>query len=374
MKRLKVMHLVHGLNTGGLENGVVNLCNRLDTSQFAPAICVLKHGEALESRVDSNRVELFEVKRYFGNDPSLPFRLAWQMKRRQIEILHTHSWVTLVEGMAAAKMARVRTVIHGEHGTMEERPRNVRVQRWLWPRAAQITAVSASLADRMAQIVGFSRDRIQVIPNGVDTDRFRPLEIGAGCLRQQLGLPSQSLLIGMVARLVPVKNHAGVFRALASLRAANVEADLALAGNGPLREELQQLARDLQIQTHVHFLGDIDNVECLLNAIDVFVLNSHSEGMSNTILEAMACSIPVVATLVGSNSELVAEGESGYLVPPDNHIALSQALVELAKYPELRRSMRKTARLQIERQFSIQRMVQGYTDLYLRQTNHNSHS
>lgn len=367
MRRLKVMHIVHGLQTGGMENGVVNLCNRLDPARFELSICAFEPGGALEARLDVSRVKLLAVRRRVGNDPTVPIRLAWTFWRTRPDIVHTHCWVTLVEGYLAARMAGIASVIHSEHGIMEERPRNVRVQRWLWHRAAQVTAVSAPLAERMASVVGFSRDRIQVIPNGVDTESFRPLEINDSQLRQRLGLPAEGFLIGMVARLVPVKNHAGVFHALARLRERNIEADLVLAGDGPLRTALQRLAEDLHIQEHVHFLGDVAHVGHLLNSLDVFVLNSHSEGMSNTILEAMACGIPVVATSVGSNSTLVAEGESGCLTPPDNYDALAQALAKLAEQQVLRRSMGKAARLRIEKHFGITSMVEAYRQLYERE-------
>ena len=152
------MHLVHGLPTGGLENGVVNLCNGLIPAGSRRRFAFLEGGGALESRVDTDRAELFLVRRLFGNDPSLPLRLAWHLKRRRIDILHTHSWVTLVEGYVAAKLARVGVVIHGEHGfPMEDRPRNVRVQCWVWNRISQVTAVCGSLAGRMEQAVGFPR-------------------------------------------------------------------------------------------------------------------------------------------------------------------------------------------------------------------------
>jgi sugar transferase (PEP-CTERM/EpsH1 system associated) len=361
---LRLMHAVFSLNTGGLENGVVNLCNRLAVDQFSASICVFRAGGALEASVDRSRVALFAAKRHWRYDPTLPFRLAWLLRRRRIDILHTHSWGTLVEGVLAAKMAGTPLVVHGEHGILEERSRNVPVQRWLWSRADRVTAVAAPLADRMANLIGFPRDRIRVIANGVDTERFHSQKESCSENRRRFGLPLTGLLVGVVARLEPVKNHLGILHALARLRRGGAEAALVLAGDGPMRDQLQKAARDLEIQEHVYFLGNVVEVERLLGAIDVFVLNSQSEGMSNTILEAMASGVPVIATAVGSNPALVADGETGYLVPADDPAMLSRAMERLAGDQPLRREMGSRGRLRVERDFSIARMVDEYADLY----------
>ena len=362
--RLKVMHLVYALETGGLENGVVNLCNRLSPDVFQPSICVFRSGGALEARVDAQRVELLAVRCQWGIDPTLPVRLAWHLRRRRIDILHTHSWGTLVEGIIAAKLAGTPSIIHGEHGTLEERPRNIRVQHWLWPKASEIVAVAASLADQMSRVIGYPRDRIRVIPNGVDTKLFCPMHEMQDDCRRQFGLPPSGFLIGMVARLDPIKNHLGMLRALVQLNEKGIEANLAIAGDGLLRKELQQAVVDLHVSNQVYFLGDVGRTERLYNALDAFVINSHSEGMSNTILEAMACGIPVVATSVGENPGLVSDGMSGYLIPADDSDALASKLALLAQDPSLRSDMGRAGRLRIEGDFSIERMIREYEDLY----------
>ena len=347
--RLNIMHVVYSLETGGLENGVVNLCNRLDPAKFAPSICVFQPGGALEARVNRGGVRLLATRKYFRNDPTLPFRLAWQVRRLQIDILHTHSWGTLVEGVAAAKIARTPMIVHGEHGVMEERPRNVRIQRWLWPRARQLTAVAAPLADEMAKVVRFPRERIQVITNGVDTDRYRPRTDERCEFRRRFNVPDDCLAIGAVGRFVPVKNHLGTLQALAMLKDRGITAVLAIAGSGPLLESLEQAARDLNVQDQVRFLGEVPEVERFLGALDVFVLNSLSEGMSNTILEAMASGLPVVATAVGSNPLLVEDGKAGCLVPAEDADALARALEELCREPLRREALGKIARARIEK-------------------------
>jgi glycosyltransferase involved in cell wall biosynthesis len=217
----------------------------------------------------------------------------------------------------------------------------------------------------MASIVSFPRDRIRVIPNGVDAERFMPQPDIRGDLRRQLGLPASGLLVGMVARLVPVKNHHGALEALAELvHARGTQISLALAGDGPLRGELQQAANQLRVGERVHFLGDISNIDQFLNSLDLFVLNSHSEGMSNTVLEAMACGLPVIATAVGSNCDLVVHGQTGTVIPPDDPAALARAIAALAASDALRKSMGMMGRDRIEKVYGINKMVQAYSELY----------
>ena len=367
MKRIRVAHLIFSLEAGGMENGVVNLCNRLDPDLFDTSICVMHAGGELETRLDRDRVTLYEVRRHFGNDPSVPLRIAHQFWRRKVDIVHTHNWVTLVEGAAAKMLSRVPVMIHCQHGyPMEERPRNVKVQRFLWSKAAsQLLSVSGELGDSMASLTGLPRDSIEVVSNGVDITRFKPQPEDRARLRAELGLPAEGIMIGMVARLVPVKNHEGAIRAVAKLRREGLDVHLALAGGGGLQATLEEFARAEGVQSHVHFLGFLDRVDKVYNALDIFLLNSYREGMSNTIVEAMACGRPVVATRVGSNAESVVDGETGYLVPSDDSDTLAATLRQLVD-KDVRDRFSRAARTRIVDNFSIDRMVERYTDIYLR--------
>jgi glycosyltransferase involved in cell wall biosynthesis len=218
----------------------------------------------------------------------------------------------------------------------------------------------------MTSIVGFPRDRIEVINNSVDVDRFRPSGVPKTELRRQLGLPAEGLLIGMVARFVPFKDHAGVLHAVAGLLQAKIETRLALVGSGPLGDELRRLAHELEIADRVHFLGELDRVERFLNALDVFVSNSsHNEGLSLAILEAMACDVPVVATRVAAHAEVLDEGNAGVLIPPRDTPSLVRALRQLADDPHLLSSLGRTGRQRIQDHYTLASMVESYRQLYI---------
>jgi sugar transferase (PEP-CTERM/EpsH1 system associated) len=365
MKRpLRTACIVPSLAAAGMENVVVNLCNQLTPDEFRPLICTLAQGGKLESEVDRDRVELLNVPRRFGNDPRVPLRLAAEFRRRRIDLVQTNSWGTLVEGFVAARLARVPVVVHAEYGTMETRRRNVYVQRLLWRGLHRVVAVCDPLADTMAETIGFPRERIDVIPVGVDTRRFRMADSDKNALRRQLGLPQDVLLLGMVARFIPLKDHEGVIQALARLSQAGIELHLALAGDGPLRTQLEAAARELQVADRVHFLGIVPQVEPVLRALDILVSNSHREGMSVTIVEAMASGLPVVATDVGAAEELLAAGAAGVLIRPRDADALVAAIHELAQQPARRRMLGQAARQRAEAVFSTTAMVEGYARMY----------
>ncbi len=365
--RINVMQLVWNLGMGGLEKLAIDICSHLPQDQFSTSICVLQPGGAMESRVDSELVDLLCVRQYCGNDPTVPFRLARLLRRRQIDVLHSHAWGTLMEGILAAKLAGMPAVIHTEHSTTDRRRRRIIAQRVGWRMVNQVVACSDAVADRMTNIVNYPREKIRVIPNGVDLEQFRRLDVPRRNLREEFGLSSIGFLIGMVARFVPFKNHAGVLHALPKLHEAGIDAHLALAGSGPLRDQLRTLSESLGITDKVHFIGNINQTCRFLNSLDVFVSNSTSgEGLSLAVLEAMACEVPVVATAVAEHPNVLDDGRAGRLIPPENKDALSEALQQLAKHPEVLTSLGQAGRQRVFDRYSYDGMMKAYQQLYRR--------
>jgi L-malate glycosyltransferase len=358
---LRVMHLVYSFGFGGMEVGVAKLSNALDPGVIAVSICSGRPSEVLKYRLRPE-VRFFELGRRQGNDPASLIRLVRLLKREQPEILHTHGWATLVEGIVAARLAGVPAVVHGEHGTLELRALNRRVQRWMWGRADRVLAVSSRLAERMERLIGFPSAAVHVLRNGVDTVRFTPARRGAA--RHEFGYAPDQLVLGTAGRLVPVKDQATLLRAWSILRARGLQFTGVIAGKGALKDDLETLARSLGLDD-VHFLGNRADVEQVMAAWDVFILSSVSEGLSNTIQEAMATGLAVVATHVGGADELVVPDQTGVLVPASEPAAMADALERLLRDPEERIAMGQAARARAEQVFSLDRMVQQYTDLYL---------
>lgn len=357
---VRVMHLVYSFGFGGMEVGVAKLSNAIDPALVSVSICSGRPSEALKYRLRPE-VAFFELGRRQGNDPGLVMRLVRLLRRERPHILHTHGWATLIEGLVASRLAGVPVVIHGEHGTLELRQVNRWVQRWAWGRATQVMAVSSRLAERMERHMGFPASRIRVIRNGVDTVRFSPAL--RDMARGELGIEPGTVVVGTAGRLVPVKDQATLLRAWALLKQRGVPFVGVIAGKGALKEDLEALAASLGLD-NVRFLGNRSDVERVMAALDVFILSSVSEGLSNTIQEAMASGLPVVATDVGGADELVVPGETGLLVPPSDPKAMADALESVMRDEALRVRMGQASRARTEQVFALDGMVRDYTQMY----------
>jgi sugar transferase (PEP-CTERM/EpsH1 system associated) len=356
------MHVVYTLRPGGMEYGVLKLVNGLAGGPIQSSICSTTPAGEIKALVDP-RVRLFELRRRPGSDLGFVRDLYRLFRRERPDIVHTHAWGTLLEGLVAARLARIPVVVHGEHGTLQLRGYQKRLQRFAWGRADRVLSVSSRLADRMARETGFPADRIHTIRNGVDLSRFGSRSRDAA--RRTVGIPPDALVVGTVGRLVPVKDQRTLIEAAARLRQSGVHLTVVIAGDGPLRSDLETAAQALGIADRVRLLGHFAEIETVLSSLDVFALPSVSEGLSNTILEAMASGIPVVATRVGGAEELVADEETGLLVPAGDAEAMAAAIGSLLADPARRSAMGRAARARAKTGFSLPSVLQRYEQMYL---------
>jgi sugar transferase (PEP-CTERM/EpsH1 system associated) len=355
------MHVLYKFGVGGMEVGITKLVNALDPALVQSSVCSSCPGDSLKERLRPG-IPLHELDRRGGNHPGFVLQLYRLLKREQPDVLHTHRWATLCEGLVAARLAGVPFVVHGEHGTLETRRRNTWIQRRAWNHVDQVLSVSSRLAERMAREVGFPLERIRVIRNGVDLRRFGPEARMSS--RAELGIRADELVIGAVGRLVEVKDYPNLLAALRLVQQRGIACRVIVAGTGPLRDQLERLATSLELE-HVTFLGNRSDVDRVLASFDIFVLSSRSEGLSNTIQEAMATGLPVVATHVGGADELVEHGRTGLLVPPANPQALADAIASLAQSPSQRNEFGAAGRRRAEALFELERMIREYEGLYL---------
>jgi glycosyltransferase involved in cell wall biosynthesis len=261
-------------------------------------------------------------------------------------------------------MASVPVIVHGEHGTIETRPRNLLLQRIVWGRLDRILSVSTRLTERLVGTVGFPPERIETIRNGVDANRFTPSRRAAA--RSAFGFGPAELVVGTVGRLEPVKHQHSFVCALAALHRQGLRFTAVIAGDGPLRDSLAEYTQRLGLGETVRFLGKRSDVEDVLASFDIFVSSSRSEGLSNTILEAMATGLPVVATDVGGTDELVQHGTTGLLVRANDSETLASAIRSLALDDEQRQIMGRAGRRRVESEFDLAGMIRRYEELYLR--------
>jgi sugar transferase (PEP-CTERM/EpsH1 system associated) len=359
----RIVQVIPSLRTGGLENVVLTLSRYLD-GQAEQAVVTPGPSGPLRERFP-RAVKIVAMGDRRRPDRWNALRMARLFRSLKPDIVHSRNW-TCIDAIVGARLAGVPVVIHGEHGREAadpegHNPRRRRVRRLLAPLVTEFVTVGRDLWRWLVEEVGVPASKVRTIHNGVDTRRFQPGDPSAA--RRALGLPADCPIAGTVGRLDPVKDQAGLIRAFA-LATRERPALLVIAGEGPCRAELETLTRSLGLEERVRLLGERDDVPTLLQALDCFVLPSLGEGISNAILEAMAAGLPVIATLVGGNGELVQGGVTGTLVEPRDAEALAGALAAYFRDPDLARAHGAAGRLRAEREFSLERMLLGYGDLY----------
>jgi sugar transferase (PEP-CTERM/EpsH1 system associated) len=367
---LRVMHVLTSLGHGGTESVVLNLLRGLADQGFEQKICTTRGYDAqfvrerhLEGQVESAGKS--EVTFQFPL-----FRLARIMRAYRPHIVHTRNWGAL-EAVPAAKLAGVPVIIHSEHGyemdNLEGLPFRRRVfRRGAYAMADAVFTVSKELRDYHTRQAWLGQDRMHVVYNGVDTNRFSARPEIRQQLRNDFGWTANSFVIGTVGRVVAIKDQKTLFAAAEVLAGAGIDVQVLLVGTGP---ELNNLRRDVAAMPNlggrVHFVGASSQVNELLNVMDAFVLPSLNEGMSNTLLEAMATGLPVVATRVGGNPEILDNDRCGWLFTPRDVGGLAERLTKLAKNAAMRQALGAGARQRIAEAFDINLMIEKYRRLYL---------
>jgi sugar transferase (PEP-CTERM/EpsH1 system associated) len=369
-----IVHVVYRFGIGGLENGIVNLVNRLPNERWRHAIVSLTEicggfAERIE-RDDVIYVELGKRPGHLVRDYPRLYRLFRQLEPA---VVHTRNLAAL-EAAVPAWAARVPVRIHGEHGWSDQDPdgrrRRYRVVRRMYrPFVNRYVALSRHIADYLEQGVGVPRTRVSQIYNGVDTERFRPAGARAAIPGCPFGEPDQ-WLVGWVGRMDPVKDPMNLARAFARVREIAPEAArrmrLVLVGDGAEHEALRAFIHRAGLSQHAWFAGERADVADIMRGLDCFVLPSRAEGVCNTLLEAMASRLPVVATRVGGNTELIESGMTGLVVRPADQQALAQAMLSYFNERALARRHAKAARRAAEQRFSLARMLSDYSGLYER--------
>ena len=365
-----VVHIIHRLAIGGLENGLVNLINHMRVDRYRHAIVCMTQSTDFRLRIKNTDVEVYELHKKPGHDFSLYFRLWGLLRRLRPAVVHTRNIGTL-ECQFIALLAGVHARVHGEHGRdmNDLHGRNatyLRLRKVFRPLISRYIAVSHDLAQWLRDQVQVPAARVVQIYNGVDEQRFRPR---ASWLREVLPAgfaPPGSVVLGTVGRMSGEKDQLTLVRAfrLARARCPQSQLRLVLVGDGPLKAEIEREILEGQLEGQVWMPGARSDIAEILRALDIFVLPSLGEGISNTILEAMASGLAVIATRVGGNPELVVENETGVLVPAANPEAMAQAIMNCLTQPILMRQHGQAGRARIERQYSMDAMVRQYIAVY----------
>lgn len=365
-KRLKIMYIVLSLNVGGAEKLVNDIILDLDPGKYLPVVCCLDEiGPLGEGLREKGFKVLYFRKRRPGLDLGLIRWLRDTAKKEGADIMHAHQYTPYFFAVLAALLSRVK-VIYTEHGRLYPDRRNYK--RYLIdPLLAVFTDHIVSIVDSnkraMVHYDNFPAGSIKVIHNGVKTGQdAKRTDVPA--LKRSLGIDAGSAVVGTAARLNSIKNIPMLLRAFRRVLDEIPDSVLLVAGEGAMESELKETARSLGIYDRVKFLGLRTDLADIYRTFDVFTLSSYTEGISITLLEAMASSIPAVVTDVGGNPEVVLDGSTGFLVKSDDDAAMAERIVELLRDPDKRRLFGGNASMRVREHFSFDRMLGGYLALY----------
>lgn len=358
---LRVMFVITVMPVGGAETLLVNLVRRMDRARFSPELCCLKHFGPL-GEVLANEIPAFQGLISHKYDFRVWGRLTKLLRDRGTDAVITvgTGGDKMFWGRLAAWRARVPVVLSALHSTgvpdCVEFP-----NRLLAPITDGFIGVAASHANYLAENEGCPREKVFVIPNGVDVDRFCPTPPDEG-LRRSLGL-GPGPVATIVAALRPEKNHELFLRGAQRILQEIPDAQFLVVGDGPRRDDLVQLCKYLSIEASVRFLGTRSDIPQILALSNVFTLTSHMEANPVSILEALACETPVVAPRVGSIPETVIPGETGFLFEPDDVEQYARHVLSIFNNPELESTLGSEGRRRVEKSWSLDSMVNGYQDL-----------
>jgi glycosyltransferase involved in cell wall biosynthesis len=360
-RALRVMFVPTDMRVGGAEMITANVIRRLDRSRFAPELCCLKVRGALGEAL-ADEIPVHDGLLGGKYDLRVWPRLTGLLRHRKIDaVITVGAGDKMFWGRLAARRVGVPVILSALHSTGW--PDGVgRLNQMLTPITDSFIAVAESHGRFLAKNLGVSEERVAVISNGVDTSRFAPYP-DVAAVRRELGIGPTGPVVGIVAALRPEKNHSLFLEMARRVTNELSTARFLIIGDGPCRDAIQRQAQELGISDEVLMLGSRDDIPRLLAAMDVFALTSHIEANPVSILEAMSVGRPVVATNVGSIHEAVAEGQTGYLVPPGDAGQFTERVLHLLREPLVCESMGAAAREAVVARWSIESMVHGYERL-----------
>lgn len=359
---LNVMFVITSMPVGGAETLLVNLTRRFDKTRIRPMIGCLKERGVLGDELAAE-IPVFEHLIHHKYDVAVARRLRKLFKQQEVDaVITVGAGDKMFWGRLAARGAGTSVILSALHSTGW--PDGVgRLNRMLTGITDGFIAVAGHHAEFLVEFEKFPQQKVFMIPNGIDTARFKQSDESRAKWRQDVNIPADSPTLGIVAALRPEKNHELFLECAARTLEQVPDAHFVIAGDGPRRGDLESLSREKSIEERVHFLGSISDIPGVLSMLDVFALTSHNEASPVSILEALSCQRPVVATDVGSIKESVIEGSTGYLCEAGNADAISSRWIELLKDSQLRERMGRSGRAHVIDNSSLDSMTDGYTEL-----------
>ncbi len=358
-KPLSIQMIVPSLPRAGMEVVVTNLTLRLVELGHRVGVTCLETDGPLAETLRARGVDVKVVPAPGVSSNLRAPLLEAHLRSIRPDVVHSHSGVWL-KAAHAARRAGVRRVVHTAHGLLSPEPWFAPTLMWAAARYTDaIVAVSRPLRGYLQRHCGRAKSRVCVIPNGVDTKRFARSEAPF-----MTAPPRHEFRLGHVARLESVKNQRLLIESFARVAAAEAEVILMIAGDGPLRGDLQAQADRLGLSDRVRFAGEVKDIPRWLQQLDAFVLSSDAEGTPMSILEALSTGVPVVSTAVGGIPDSLDNGRAGILVPPGDASALASAMLTVVRDTDQRAALAARGREWVQAEYSEESMVRRYEALY----------
>lgn len=350
---INILHIVLGLQVGGLEKFVIDLINGYASDVRSFVVCLEDEGALASS---CNSYGIYSLHKQPGISPGVIKQIYTLARELKIDLIHTHNPSPHLHGAFAGLMAGI-PVVHTKHGRNQALGmRKIILYRLSALLTRKVVAVSQSAAEECIRLEGIPATKVMVIRNGIDLSSYAPLA--------RLAERVNMVTIGIVARLAPEKDHLTLLRACKILSDRQTSFRLVIIGDGSLRGELEQATSDLNLNRNVEFIGVRHDIPDQLQNLDIFALSSTTEGISLTLLEAMATGLPIVATDVGGNPEVVVDGVTGFIVPSKNPELMAEKLAQLIHDHALRVRMGVEGRRRVEEHFDIRQTARQYEELY----------
>src|SRR5262245_27977167 len=372
-KRTRVLHLITSFEVGGTERQAVELLKRIDRRRFDARLAALRLEGPLYEEVEElfPRAPQFPLTSFYNaNAARQLLKLRNWMISERADILLAHDFYAGLLGAAAARLAGVRVIACQRHMRLSDRRAHEWGTRFTHRLAHRVLVNSEAIRDHLLSGGQVAPEKIVVIRNGLSEAAERAALDDDGrakkraALLRELNLDEGAKLIGLVARLQPVKGHRYFIEAASRVAAVEPNAHFLLVGDGALRREIEEQATRLGVDDRVHLLGARGDAAAIAAGFDVATLASLNEGLPNAVMEAMAAGAPVVATAVGGTSELVIDGATGFLAPPGDAEALARRILDALRDPDRSARMAEQGRRRVLSQFGMRRMIESVERLY----------
>jgi len=379
VSKIKILRIIARLNIGGPAIHTILLTAGLNNERFESLLVTGVEGRREGNMLDLAAAEgvepiiIRELRRNVDPKDALIalLKLYRLIRRERPQIVHTHTATAGLLGRLAAKLAGVPIILHTFHGHVLHgyfSPLRSKALVWMERLLACFTDRIVTVSEgQRRELAGYGiapLEKIAVVPLGFELEALLACGSRRGELRRQLGLSDADKLIGIIARLVPIKNHHLFLQTAKLVAEAIPQARFLVVGDGELREELEAYARDLGLNRRVLFTGWQRDLPCLYADMDVVALTSINEGTPVSIIEAMAAGVPVAATAVGGVPEVIADGETGYLVKAGDAEGLAEAITELLRNPAKAKEMGQKGRKAVYPKFAAQTLIANVEQLY----------